>query len=55
VLLGIDEQTGMLDDGEGGRKVGWRVYGKGSVTLYRAGQPTILSRGESFRDDFMLP
>src|SRR3989442_2681498 len=24
VLLGIDEQTGMLDDGPEGRKVGWR-------------------------------
>src|SRR5437763_17134836 len=28
VLLGIDERTGMLDDGDGGRKVGWRVYGQ---------------------------
>ena len=31
VLLGIDEQTGMIDDAGDG---GWRVYGKGRVTLY---------------------
>jgi cyanophycinase len=54
VLLGIDEQTGMLDDGDGGSKIGWRVYGQGAVTLYRNGQPTIYKAGESFDDDFML-
>jgi cyanophycinase len=53
VLLGIDEQTGMIDDGEGGRKVGWRVYGKDSVTLYRGGKPTIFTSGVSFQDDFV--
>jgi len=53
VLLGIDEQTGMIDDGEGGRKVGWRVYGKGSVTLYRGGKLTIFTTGEGFQDDFV--
>jgi hypothetical protein len=31
--VGIDEQTGAIDDGPDG---GWRVYGRGSVTLYRA-------------------
>src|SRR5215216_1939325 len=30
-LIGIDEQTGMLDDGA----QTWTVYGRGSVTLYR--------------------
>jgi cyanophycinase len=53
VLLGIDERTGMLDDGDGGRKVGWRVYGQGAVTLYRGGQPTEYKAGESFNDDFL--
>jgi cyanophycinase len=53
VLLGIDEQTGMLDDGEAGRKIGWRVYGQGTVTLYRNGQPTVYRTGESFNDSFM--
>ncbi len=53
VLLGIDEQTGMLDDGGGGRKVGWRVYGQGAVTLYRGGQPIVYRAGEGFKDDFM--
>ncbi len=37
-LLGIDERTGMLDDGEAGRKRGWRVYGQGAVTIYRGAQ-----------------
>jgi cyanophycinase len=34
VLIGIDEQTGMLNDGPNGR---WQVYsdGKGGVTLYK--------------------
>lgn len=31
-LLGIDEQTGMLDDGENST---WTVHGCGGVTLYR--------------------
>jgi cyanophycinase len=34
-LLGIDEQTGMLDDGENST---WNVYGRGEVTLYRDGK-----------------
>ena len=54
VLLGIDERTGMLDDGKEGRKVGWRVYGQGAVTLYRMGQSKAYKAGESFRDDFLL-
>jgi len=44
-LVGIDERTGMLDDGDGGR---WRVYGQGTVTLYHAGQATIYASGASF-------
>ncbi len=48
VLLGIDERTGMLDDGDEGRKVGWRVYGQGTVTLYRKGQSKVYRAGESF-------
>lgn len=52
-LLGIDEQTGMLDDGKAGRKIGWRVYGQGSVTLYRNGQPVVYRTGESFNDSFI--
>ena len=54
VLLGIDERTGMLDDGDEGRKVGWHVYGQGTVTLYRRGQSKVYRAGESFRDDFLL-
>lgn len=51
VLLGIDERTGMIDDGDGGKKTGWRVYGQGMVTLYRGGQATEYKAGESFNDD----
>ncbi|KPJ77327.1 MAG: hypothetical protein AMJ54_08475 [Deltaproteobacteria bacterium SG8_13] len=32
VMIGIDEQTGMLDDAASGR---WQVYGRGTVTVYR--------------------
>ena len=31
-LLGIDEQTGMIDDGD---NKSWTVHGRGGVTLYR--------------------
>ena len=34
-LIGIDEQTGMINDGENGI---WTVYGRGAVTLYRNNQ-----------------
>jgi len=53
VLLGIDERTGMIDDGDAGRKVGWHVYGEGAVTIYRNGEPTIYIAGEGFTDDFI--
>ncbi len=52
LLLGIDEQTGMLDDGQEGKKVGWSVYGKGAVTLYRNGHPTVYKTGTTFEEDF---
>jgi cyanophycinase len=45
VLLGIDERTAMLDDGDGGA---WRVYGQGAVTLYRQGQATVYAVGAEF-------
>jgi len=44
-LIGIDEQTGMLDDGPDGQ---WTVYGKGAVTLYRNGAASTFQLGESF-------
>jgi cyanophycinase len=43
-LLGIDEQTGMIDD-EAGH---WTVYGRGSVTLYTGGRKTTINRGGTF-------
>ncbi len=52
VLIGIDEHTGMIDDGEGDKKSVWRVYGQGAVTLYRQGQATAHRAGETFTDTF---
>lgn len=51
VLLGIDERTGMIDDGE--RKKTWTVYGQGSVTLYRKGKAVVHRAGETFTDSFL--
>lgn len=52
VLLGIDERTGLLDDGNAGKKTGWHVYGHGALTLYRAGKPTVYQAGQEFSDAF---
>lgn len=53
VLLGIDERTGMLDDGDAGKKAGWRVYGQGAITVYRGGQPIVYRSGQEFKDAFL--
>lgn len=42
LLIGIDEQTGMLGDPAGA----WTVYGAGRVTLYRAGTAERYASGE---------
>ncbi len=42
-LIGIDEQTGMIDDDAGGR---WNVHGKGTVTVYTDGQAKTFRPGE---------
>ena len=44
-LIGIDEQTGMIDDGKDNS---WSVYGRGAVTLYRNGEVTVFQTGKSF-------
>jgi cyanophycinase len=43
-LIGIDEQTGMVDDGAGI----WTVYGRGNVTLYQNRQVETYPSGKSF-------
>jgi cyanophycinase len=43
-LIGIDEQTGMLNDQKGG----WQVYGAGQVTLYDGKRTHNYGRGETF-------
>ena len=42
-LIGIDEQTGMIDDGPGT----WTVYGAGKVTLYRNQKVEIYEAGKA--------
>lgn len=44
-LIGIDEQTGMVNDGENGS---WNIAGRGSVTLYRKNQVETHQTGEQF-------
>jgi len=44
-LIGIDEQTGMIDDGGNNS---WNVYGRGAVTLYQNEEVTIHQTGKSF-------
>jgi cyanophycinase len=44
-LIGIDEQTGLIDDAPGG---GWTVYGRGAVAIYKSGALTIYRSGEVF-------
>jgi cyanophycinase len=44
-LVGIDEQTAMIDDGPDGQ---WTVYGPGRVTLYLNGRKSQYSSGERF-------
>jgi cyanophycinase len=48
VLLGIDERTGMIDDGDKVQAAPWRVYGKGAITVYHDGKPTVYRTGASF-------
>ena len=43
-LIGIDEQTGMIDDNANR----WTVYGRGAVTLYSAGKQSVTQAGDSF-------
>jgi cyanophycinase len=44
-LIGIDERTGMLNNGENNA---WNIYGAGDVTLYRNGTPETFSAGKTF-------
>jgi len=44
-LIGIDEETGMLNDGENNT---WNVYGAGEVVLYRGGNVETYEAGDIF-------
>jgi cyanophycinase len=45
ILIGIDEQSGMLNDGPQGR---WQVFGAGGVTLYQNNRRKQLAPGKPF-------
>jgi len=44
-LIGIDEQTGMIDDG---KNHSWNIYGAGEITLYRNGNVETYMAGKMF-------
>jgi hypothetical protein len=44
-LLGIDERTGLLDDGYG---ESWSVHGQGAATIYNDNETRVYRAGESF-------
>ncbi len=44
-LIGIDEQTGMINDGP---THSWQVYGAGGVTLYKNDRQTHFASGKRF-------
>jgi cyanophycinase len=44
-LLGIDERTGLLDDGHGEN---WSVFGQGAATLYQGKETRVYGSGETF-------
>jgi len=44
LIIGIDERTGLIDDGVGGS---WSVYGAGLVTIYRGKVSETFRAGES--------
>jgi len=45
VLVGIDEETGMLNDGPQGK---WQVYGPGTVSLYKGNEKVCYRSGQPF-------
>jgi cyanophycinase len=45
VLIGIDEETGMLNDGPHGM---WQIYGKGNITLYKGNLTECVTSGRPF-------
>ena len=45
ILIGIDEETGMLNNGPDGM---WQIYGKGDVTLYHGQESQRFASGKPF-------
>ncbi|MGD2096608.1 MAG: Type 1 glutamine amidotransferase-like domain-containing protein [Desulfobacterales bacterium] len=49
ILIGIDEQSGMLNDGPQGR---WQISGAGGITLYQNNRRLQFATGQSFELQF---
>jgi cyanophycinase len=47
-LIGIDEETGLINDGPAGT---WSVYGAGAVVIYRGGQTERYGEGQRMEMD----
>jgi hypothetical protein len=45
VIVGVDEQTGLIDEGMEGE---WTVFGKGMATVYKSEKPKAYRSGETF-------
>ena len=45
VLIGIDEETGLLNDDPNGQ---WTAYGKGAVTVYEPDSRAVFQHGQRF-------
>ncbi len=54
VLLGIDEGTGILNDGASEGQAAWRVYGQGNVTRYARGETRVYEAGQQFAETSFL-
>ena len=52
VVVGIDERTALIDDGEDGKRLHWNIYGQGAVTLYRQASPMRYNVGQRLIDSF---
>jgi cyanophycinase len=52
LLVGIDEETAMVNDGAGGQ---WTVYGRGAVTIYGSHGTLTLKPGARFKLPVPIP
>lgn len=51
-VVGIDESTAMIDDGDTHCLRNWNIYGGGAVTCYRLGSARVYNEGQRMLDSF---